>query len=153
MASRASLSVSRSLVVASLLAACGGASPDGGTTPVAPRRDCTAALRFEEPDAPVATDTADRPRTRVSLVLICEREPTRRVLLGDEVGACYGIDDEGALLRARCWWAGEGAMIEVVRDADALVVRRAAIEESTGVGAFEETTRLDVPPGAQIQAL
>jgi hypothetical protein len=135
-----------------LLAGCGGAGAAGGTTPEAPRRECTAALRFEEPDetAPVIDD---RPRTDVSLVLICEGEGTRRVAIGAEVGACFGSDAGDALLRARCWWGGDGAILEVRTEDDALVVRRAGIDEEGGAGALEETARLPLPEGAHVQPL
>lgn len=161
------------------VAACGGAPRgDARTTAEEDRRECTAALRFEEPGSgdpgsgepgsggpgsgepgvegpggDVPTDTEEVPHTEVSLVLICEREPTRRVAIGTEVGACFREEDDRVLLAARCWWAGSGAMIHVERDADTLVVRRAGIDESSGIGRYEESARLDVPPGAILSAL
>lgn len=138
-------------IILLLPAACGGAAQTDRTTIGVPERECTAALRFEEPDTMLPD--ADRPATRVSLVLLCENESPRRVLLGDEVGACFRIEEERALLRARCWWAGEGAMIEVAHETDALIVRRAAIHEASGISAFEEIARLEVPPRARVQAL
>ena len=97
----------RAVAIAVVLAGCGGATHDEVTTPTEPvRRECTAALRFEEPGseepAEVATDAAEeRPLTAISLVLICEGDPTRRVAIGSEVGACFREEDHASLLRAR----------------------------------------------------
>ncbi|MDQ3035874.1 MAG: hypothetical protein M3Y87_25955, partial [Myxococcota bacterium] len=123
----------------------------------APRRECTAALRFQEPPEPDASaGVADEepPRTAVSLVLICENEPTRRLAIGSEVGACFAIEaGEGSLLLARCWWAGQGALIDVRRDGDVLEVRRADIDEHTGTGSLEPASELPVPENADVRAL
>ena len=144
----------RAVAIAVVLAGCGGATHDEVTTPTEPvRRECTAALRFEEPPE-VATDAAEeRPLTAISLVLICEGDPTRRVAIGSEVGACFREEDQASLLRARCWWAGEGASIVVRHEDDALVVRRASFDEATGPGVYEESARLEVPGDADVRPL
>lgn len=140
-------------LVALSIVACGGASGPGPTTPAEqPRRECTAALRFQEPEVPASDD--EPPRTDVSLVLICESDPTRRVAIGSEVGACFSIEaGDGSLLRARCWWAGQGALIDVRRAGDALEVRRADIDEHTGTGTMESVSELPVPDDADVQTL
>lgn len=154
----------RAIAIAVVLAGCGGATVDETTTPAEPvRRECTAALRFQEPGleepgseepAEAATDAAEeRPLTAISLVLICEGDPTRRVAIGSEVGACFREEDHASLLRARCWWAGEGASIVVRHEDDALVVRRASFDEATGPGEYVESARLEVPDDADVRPL
>jgi hypothetical protein len=133
--------------------ACGGAPPGGGGTTVEPeRRRCTAALRFQEPAEAEESDPAP-PRTAITLVLICEDRSTASFPVGDEVGACYPIDAAGALLRARCWWAGVGAIVEVHRRGDALIVVRSAVDEHTGIGAPRTVGELEVSEGADVGTL
>lgn len=140
-----------------LLAGCGGATNAGTTTPVReePVRECTAALRFSEPAGqdPAAGDV-EPPRTAVALVLICEDEETRTVPVGTEVGACFPDEaSEGALLRARCWWAGQGAIVVVRRNGEVLEVLRSEVDEMTGAGELERVTELPIPENHSLHAL
>ncbi|WP_236606983.1 hypothetical protein [Sandaracinus amylolyticus] len=140
--------------MAALLAACGGATNVGTTTPEdAPRRECTAALRFAEPEVAQTSDE-EMPRTAIGLVLICEDEPIQTVAIGTEVGACFNDEaSEGALLRARCWWAGQGAIVVVRRNGEVLEVLRADVDEQTGIGELEPVTQLEIPANHVLHAL
>ncbi|AKF05362.1 hypothetical protein DB32_002511 [Sandaracinus amylolyticus] len=139
---------------AALLVACGGATNAGSTTPVdAPRRECTAALRFAEPEVAQTSDE-EMPRTAIALALICEDEPIRTVAIGTEVGACFNDEaSDGALLRARCWWAGQGAIVVVRRNGEVLEVLRADVDEHTGAGALERVTQLEIPANHVLHTL
>jgi hypothetical protein len=150
---RVALGAACAMFIALSSGGCGGASGAGTTTPEDDaERACTAALRFEDP-AEGQPPEDQPPRTVVSLVLICEEEPVQRATLGSEVGACYPIESQGVLLRARCWWGGEGSVIEVRRQDDVLVVERSGIDEHTGTGPPSEVSRMDVPEGAHVEAL
>jgi len=92
------------------------------------------------------------PHTRVTLVRICDPGGTETRLIGSELGICQFGDPGAALLRARCWWAGEGSEIEVHRVLRQLVVRRAELHEDH-LGAFTEGAELDVPVGATLDVL
>lgn len=143
-------------LLAFALAGCGGAAATGPTTPEeAVRRECTAALRFEEPGAEEAASESDAPpQTNASIVLICEDEETRRVAIGSEVGACFPIEpDRGSLLRARCWWGAQGAVIDVRHEGELLEVRRGAIDETTGAIELRTVTELPIPEDADVRAL
>src|SRR5262245_40495441 len=96
-------------LLASSVVGCGGAPSAEDTTPKAaePERKCTAALRFTEPSEPADPDAA--PRTAITLVLICDDRSTEHVSIGEETGACYGVESLDVLLRTRCWWGSESS--------------------------------------------
>lgn len=140
--------------LALLLGACGGATSTGSTTPDAPRRECTAALRFQEPGGERPLRDDEMPRTAIHLVLICEDEALRVLPVSTEVGACFSEPaSDGALLRARCWWAGQGAVVIVRRDGDRLEALRADVDEHTGTSTLERVVDLEIPANHTLQAL
>lgn len=149
------------LVPLLLALGCGATSPRAESAGTAPaRRPCTVALRFEEPPGEAPGSNGERgaalddaPRTDVALVVLCEGEATRRVALGREVGACYRTDPADALLRATCWWGGQGAWLEVRRQGTDLVVLRADVDEVVGRGQARERARLTVPADAFVRPL
>lgn len=98
-------------------------------------------------------DSGDRPCTTISLVLLCEDGTRSALQIGDEIGACYPIDSADALLRARCWWAGEGSLVEVRREGGALIVFRTTVDEYTGTGEPQRIGSLKIPPGAIVETL
>jgi hypothetical protein len=132
------------------LGACGAASPGPATEPTAapPPRPYAVALRLEE----AGEDEQGTPHTRVSLVRISPDGVRTVETLRTEVGACYHQPRSGALLAARCWWAGFGAEYEVRRRGDAVVALRAEVEE-IGPGEPAEVARLEVPAGAELQVV
>ena len=127
--------------------------------------ECTAALRFEEPqagaapsaDTPVAEPPPEpaesaEPRTAIRLVLICRGEAVRIAEAGTELGACFRAEaPPGALLGARCWWGSRGALLEVRRQGDVLGVRRERLGPEPSPS--EEVARLEAPAGAWIRPL
>jgi hypothetical protein len=135
------------LALAASLAACGGAQGARGTT-AAEARECTAALRFEEPEGETLDADPDaEPHTRITLVLICDDETTTSMPVGTEVGACFRTEPPGGvLLGARCWWAGQGAVLEVRREGGALRVRRTLGGETSDAGALDVPTESRVRP-------
>lgn len=110
------------------------------------------ALRFEDADEAAAPSDVALPQTRVTLVRICEPGGTETRLVGTEPGICQYGDPGEALLRARCWWTGNGSEIEVHRVLRQLVVRRAVLTDGT-LGPFEDAIDLDLPAGAELDAL
>ncbi len=135
------------------LVGCGASALPSAEEPTREeRRECTAALRFEEVERVPEQD--DDVRTEVSLVLICEEEPLAKTSLGTAVGACFSNEpSEGMLLSARCWWGGEGALFDVRWLGDVLEARRADIDEDVGVGETRVVGELRVPSGAVVRAL
>ena len=150
---------SRIAVIAWLaLAACGSSSPPPpAEREREPHARCTVALRFEDGDEGASEESAESeialPHTRVTLVRICEPGGTETRVVGTEVGVCMHADAGGALLRARCWWAGEGSEIAVHQDRSELVVRRASWDETTGRAAWTEVLDLALPRNAEVHAL
>lgn len=107
------------------------------------------ALRFE--DAEESEDGT--PRTRVSLVRITPEGERTVSELATEPGACFHQPVRGALIAARCWWAGEGARYEVRRAGDEIVALRAEVHEETVAGEPIEVARLEVPRDAELDVL
>lgn len=138
---------------ASLIAGCGApALPRVEEPAEQERRECTAALRFEEVEDVSGPD--DNVRTAISLVLICEEEPRVMAPLGIAIGACYSTrPSEGVLLSATCWWGGEGAAFEIRQLGESLEARRVDIDEDTGIGEEHMVGTLHVPSGAVLRAL
>jgi hypothetical protein len=133
--------------------ACGGATEKPPAEPEDPPEVHVAvALRFvEQPEDP-KTRT---PRTRVQLVRIVERDGEKQTTdLGTYPGACMHADtSNGVVLRARCWWAGAGTRLVVVRDGRQLVVKRREVDEMTGASKPEELIRIDLPEGAVLDPI
>lgn len=125
--------------------------------PPTPRTQCTVTLRFEdqtpEEDGPPPADPAlALPRTRVTLVRICEPGGTATQLVGVETGVCQFGSAGDALVRARCWWAGQGSEIEVQRVLRQLVVRRAELHDGE-LGPMQDAGELALPVGAEVHVL
>jgi hypothetical protein len=141
------------LVIAMALG-CG--SPPSTTHPVepAPRRtQCTVTLRLEDDTAGGMDPSAVAlPHTRVTLVKICEPGGTETRVVGSELGICQFADPGPALMRLRCWWAGDGSELEVHRVLRQLVVRRAELTDEQ-LGAFSDAIELDLPVGAELNVL
>jgi hypothetical protein len=143
------------------LVACGTPSSTRSVEPAPRRTQCTVTLRFEDatpPDeGPEGADGTPSvvalPHTRVTLVRICEPGGTETRVVGSELGVCQFGDPGEALLRARCWWAGDGSEIEVHRVLRQLVVRRAVLTEEGGLGPFEDVVELATPAGAELNVL
>jgi hypothetical protein len=133
------------------LAACGAATTGSTVTTaeVAPPRPYAVALRLEEAEE----DAEGTPHTRVSLVRITPEGVRTVETLATEVGACYHQPRPGALMAARCWWAGVGSDYEVRRSGDAIVATRTEVDEETGAGAPSEVARLEVPSDAEVQVV
>ena len=89
----------------------------------------------------------------MTLVRICDPGGTETRLVGSEVGVCQFGEPGGALLRARCWWAGQGSEITVERVLRQLVARRADFDEETGVGPLTDAAELELPPNATVNVL
>jgi hypothetical protein len=144
-----------------VLSSCGSEPPARRTEPPAPttHAQCTVTLRFEdespadESGAPRATSIVELPRTRVTLVRICDPGGTETRVIGSEVGVCQFAEPAGALLRARCWWAGQGSEIAVERVLRDLVARRADTSDATGVGPWTDAAELELPVDAQVNVL
>lgn len=141
------------IALACSLAACGApaapvaTAPDSAREP--PRVRYAVALRLEE-----AGETEDgTPHTEVSLVRIAPDGARTIETLGTEPGACYHHAQPGALIAARCWWAGFGAEYEVRRTGDGVVALRAEVDEEAGRGELTELTRLDIPDGVELEVL
>lgn len=140
------------IALALALVACGGAA-----TPVRGAEDARdeppprygVALRFED----AAEDEHGTPHTRVSLVRIAPDGERTVSELATEVGACFHQSAPGALIAARCWWAGEGAAYQVRRAGDAIVALRAEVHEETGAGEPAEVARLEIPREAELDVL
>lgn len=114
-------------------------------------------LRFEdqtpEEDGPPPADPAlALPRTRVTLVRICQPGGTETQVIGTETGVCQFADPGDALVRAHCWWAGEGSELEVQRVLRQLVVRRAEVHEGSA-GPMQDAGELSLPVGAEVHVL
>ncbi len=92
------------------------------------------------------------PHTRVTLVRICEPGGTETRPIGSEIGICQFADPGDALMRARCWWAGNGSEIEVHRVLRQIVVRRAELHEDR-LGPFSDAIEMDLPVAAQLNVL
>lgn len=135
------------------LAACGSPTTPGTAAPAPRRTRCTAALRFEDADEGAAPSDVAMPRTRVTLVRICDPGGTETRVVGTEPGICQFGDPGVALLRARCWWTGQGSELELHRVLRQLVVRRATLTESGELGPFEDVLDLDLPAGAELDVL
>ena len=138
------------------LVACGSPAASHTTTSSGPaprRTQCTVALRFED-DTAGGVDPAivAIPHTRVTLVRICEPGGTETQVIGSEVGICQYAEPGEALLRARCWWAGEGSELELTRVLRDVVVRRAEIHEDVR-GDFAVAAQLALPASAQLNVL
>jgi len=133
-----------------------GTSPSTthSAAPAPLRTDCTVTLRFEDEGSSEAGDPSvvALPRTHVTLVRICQPGGTETRNVGSELGVCQFADPGEALLRARCWWAGNGSEIEVHRVLRALVVRRAELRDEE-LGAFSDAVELDLPVGAHLDVL
>jgi hypothetical protein len=144
-----------------VLSSCGSEPPARHTEPRATstRAQCTVTLRFEDEDPvdegapPRTTSIVELPRTRVTLVQICDPGGTETRLVGSEPGVCQFVEPAGALLRARCWWAGQGSEIALERVLRQLVARRAEWTEEGGAGAMTDAAELELPLDAQINVL
>lgn len=146
----------RWLLVASIVLGCGTPPATHAVEPPPRRTQCTVTLRFEDQDdAPPGSDPSVvvLPHTRVTLVRICDPGGTETRVVGSEVGVCQFGDPGEALLRARCWWAGQGAELEVHRVLRRLIVRRAVLDEHTGLGPFEDSVDLELPVSAELNVL
>jgi hypothetical protein len=144
------------LALMALALGCGsGPSPSTHTVdPAPPRRtQCTVALRMED-DTAGETEPSDIaiPHTRVTLVRICEPGGTETRVIGSEAGICQFADPAEALIRVRCWWAGDGSELELHRVLRQIVVRRAVLEDEV-LGPFSDAVELDLPVGAQLNVL
>jgi hypothetical protein len=138
-----------------LLSACGTPPATRAIEPAPRRAQCTVTLRFEDRDEQPGADPSVvvLPHTRVTLVRICDPGGTETRVIGDEIGVCQFGDPGDALLRARCWWAGRGAEIEVHRVLRRLVVRRAVLDEATGLGPYADSVDLELPASAELNVL
>lgn len=136
------------------LGACGGAAT--GAPPPATADDpdsCAVAVRIEELVPEVETDDTV-PRMVLTVVRICERDGTATAALPPEAGVCTPeAPERDAIAAATCWWAGAGAVVEVVRVGDELVARRTARDEMAGPGAPEDVARVPLPPDAETHGL
>jgi hypothetical protein len=132
---------------------CGTPSSPPSAPPVATRTQCTIALRMED-DTAGGMDPAvvAIPHTRVTLVRICEPGGTETQAIGSEIGICQFADPGDALMRARCWWAGNGSEIEVHRVLRQIVVRRAELRDDR-LGPFSDAAEMDLPVAAQLNVL
>lgn len=145
----------RAIAFALALSGCAAATP--GPAPMPPDDDeeparLAVALRFAE--APDAVH-APIPQTRLVLVLIRDQEGARgETDLGVYPGACSHAAAGGpVLLSARCWWAGQGAVLDVMRRGDELVVRAAQVDEARGQGPFEVVAEVAIPEGATLHPI
>lgn len=146
------------LALAWLASGCGGAgtgaAADHGTTPEPEPEECTVAVRVEDAAGPEVPTEDIAPRMALTVVRICERAGTATLALPVETGVCTpAAPERGAIAAATCWWAGAGAVVEVVRAGGELVVRRTDYDEETPPGAPEEIGRLALPEGARTAAL
>jgi hypothetical protein len=136
-----------------LAVGCGSPPATHSVEPAPLRTQCTVTLRQEDDTAGgIDPSLVALPHTRVSLVRICDPGGTETRLVGSELGVCQFADPGAALLRMRCWWAGDGSELEVHRVLRQLVVRRAVLDDEQ-LGAFSDAVELDLPVGAQLNVL
>ncbi len=107
------------------------------------------ALRLME----AAPNPGETPATDAALVLIFEEGRRELRQLGRFEGVCTHEAPDDALLQVRCWWAGAGTLLRLVRDGDALLVGRVALDEMTGSSAFEPVERVALPERAQLRLI
>ena len=139
------------LVVLSVMA-CGGAPPPVETADEeedGPPPTYAIALRL----ADAGTDENETPRTPVSLVRIAPDDERTVAALRQEIGACYHVESTGALMTARCWWAGHGGTYVVRREGDSVVALRTDVHEEGAPATPEEVGRVEVPADAELQVL
>lgn len=145
--------VAQLFVIALMLAACGATTPrteePGEPAGEEPPPTFAIALRLEDAGA----DENETPQTRVALVRIGPDGSREIAELRVEPGACWHETTPGSMISARCWWGGAGARYEVHRDGDAIIARRAEVDEETGDASFEEVGRVEVPSGAELNVL
>jgi hypothetical protein len=90
----------------------------------------------------------------VLLVDIDEARGRRTTDLGTYAGVCSHLARRPEmLLSAQCFWAAEGARIEVRRDGDLLVATRIALDAEQNEGVHTEVARIDLPPAAELDLL
>jgi hypothetical protein len=134
-----------------VLTGCGGATvvPEAHAPEEEAPERYGIALRFEEAEP----DETDTPRTRALLVRITPDGRREATDLAVELGACLHEDAREALIAARCWWGGAGALYEVHRVEDAVVALRAELDEESGTGEPAEVGRVEVPRDARLDVL
>lgn len=137
-----------------VLAGCGATSrPALGPEPEEASEDeppptVAIALRLEDAGA----DENETPRTRVVLVAIAP-DGRSTAELGVETGACWHVAMDGALITARCWWAGAGAAYAVHREGESIVAHRRDVDEQSDEPQWRESGRLDLPQDAVLEVL
>jgi hypothetical protein len=106
------------------------------------------------------TSEADPPRNRVYLSLTDETGASTQTDLGVHDGSCTpwspaeGTDDpyaRDAILGLRCWHAGAGVVLRVVRRHGRLIVLRAPIDEYDDELHYEEARTVPLPAGADVR--
>lgn len=135
------------------LGGCGGTAAAPPVEEPEPEEGPTVAvaLRFVEGPTDEATDT---PHTRVLLVRIVPDEGRSTEEVGSFEGVCQHVAPTGgAVLAARCWWAGFGASIDVVREDDTLVARRVRLDERAPAAEPEEAVRMALPENAVLDPI
>jgi hypothetical protein len=146
----------RAFVLGVVLAVgCGGASVPPPEEPEEEEEEegpiVAVTLRFEEAPSDEATDT---PHTRVVLVQIAPDEGRSTAEVGTFAGVCQHIaPDVGAVLAARCWWAGFGARVTVLREGDDLVAYGVRLDEHAPASDPEEAARMTLPENARLDPI
>jgi hypothetical protein len=108
---------------------------------------------------PQPEDATGTPHTHVTLVteqLPAATSDTREI--GVFNGSCSVLDaaeERGASLQVRCWWAGAGDELILVRTGNRLVVRRAETDEQAPRSRFREipAARIDLPRDMDVEYL
>lgn len=138
------------------LLGCGAASPRASIPDEPAERDedeppptYAIALRLED----AGTREDDTPRTRVMLVAIAPGGDRTVNEVRVELGACWHDGSNDALITARCWWAGAGAVYAIRREGGAVVAHRRSADEASGERPWEEAGRVEIPEDAALQIL
>lgn len=131
-----------------------GTAGSGGETELEPEQ-CTATLRIESLEERPDTAGSDVaiPFSAVTAVRHCERSGTSELAVGEERGICTRAAAGSAIARVSCWWAGATSEIVLVRDEQALVVRRVETSGERVRGDVASLGALGLPENSRLVAL
>ncbi len=140
----------RRVAAALALAGCASAPAPSPAEPT-PEEDPEVAVALRLTEAPANPEGV--PTTEAALVLIFDEGRRQFRSLGRLAGVCTHEPGEGALLQVRCWWAGAGTLLRLVRDGDTLLVTRVELDEMTGAGPPRTLDRVALPPHASLRPI
>lgn len=151
------------------MAACGGKRSVGPETPTggdggdaktdpcdgdacagAPQKQMVTEVQWV-----ITTNDADPPMSEVMISLTDETGSVEHETIGTFTGACTaGVDDDatpGALLGLRCWHAGAGTSLRIVRKGSELIVLNALLEETMDEVSYDIYGRIGIRTNAFVR--